>query len=95
MNMLRLFADNLMGISLIRQDVFRAKDFYFLMDFLKPKEFLPEVYEIFWESMKCHCVSCFLGRNIRVFQVFPFLLVLLQARKHGLCQQNLNSLFAK
>ena len=28
MNMLCLFKGNLMGISLIRQDVFRAKDFY-------------------------------------------------------------------
>ena len=73
MKMLCLFEKNSVGILLIRQDFFRAKDFKILMDFLKTKRiFAREVYKMFWGSMKCSCVSCFLGGN---FQVFPSLSV--------------------
>ena len=37
MTMLCLFEGNFVGISLICQDFFRAKDFKILMDFLKTK----------------------------------------------------------
>ena len=49
MKMLCLFEGNFMGISLICQDFFRAKDLKILMDFLKTKRIFARGVQNFLE----------------------------------------------
>ena len=65
MNLVCLTEENFVGTSLIRK-IFSNNFFKQIFDGFSQKQkgfFLPEVYEIFWGSMKCNCVCCLLGAN--------------------------------